>query len=291
MSTYDESNDFDLDSFMNQLSEEGVVTKAQTIPEFWYPAYMVGSADRPMFNLNYGCTVPKKGKPKFPADLPTSVDGKYTYNTLSINCQTSSLFARNAAKRETDPYIRIEGGKGNCADVNLNLTVNANVGLDLTKSPGFVNFIGAILEQIGLAEPMMNDGKFAGYKLDTSIIHTLYAPIKDVKAKIIEAKEASGKWHTEERKDDERCLPFMLAEWQLAQLEALLKDPNGDKDLLKLVIRVGEREHYSGDGSKENYVLEFAHWFEVKDTVREEGNDTVFDLTRGGTTSTFDLMV
>jgi len=33
MSTYDESNDFDLESYMAQMSEEGVVTKAQTIPE------------------------------------------------------------------------------------------------------------------------------------------------------------------------------------------------------------------------------------------------------------------
>lgn len=282
MSTYDESNDFDLESFMSQMAEEGVVTKAQTIPEGWYPAFISG------FNLNYGTT---DKKPKFPADLPSSPDGKYAYNNLTINCQTSSLFARNAAKRETDPYVRIEGGKGNCAGVNLNLTLNTNVGLDLTKSPGFTNFIGAILEQIGLAEPMLTDGKFSGYKLDTSIIHALYAPIKDVKAKILEAKEASGKWSTEERKDHEICLPAMLAEWQLAQLEALLKDPNGDKDLLKLVVRVGEREHYKKDGSKENYVMDFRYWHEVKDTVVEEGSDTLFDITSGGSTSSFELMV
>ena len=83
----------------------------------------------------------------------------------------------------------------------------------------------------------------------------------------------------------------MLAEWQLQQLEALLKDPNGDKDLLKLVVRVGEREHYKKDGSKENYVMDFRYWYEVKDTVSEEGNDTVFELTSAGSTSTFDLMV
>lgn len=282
MSTYDESNDFDLESFMNQLSEEGVVTKAQTIPEGWYPAYITG------LNLNYGTT---DKKPKFPADLPFSQDGKYPYANLTVNCQTSSLFARNAAKRETDPYVRMEGGKGNCAVVNLNLSLNSNVGLDVTKSPGFTNFIGPILEQIGLAEQLLNEGKFAGYKLDISIINALYAPIREVKAKILESKDASGKWHTEDRKDHESCLPAMLAEWQLAQLEAFLKDPNGDKDLLKLVVRVGERESYKKDGSKENYVMDFRYWHEVKDTVVEEGKDTLFAITYGGSTSSFELML
>ena len=275
------SDDFDIDAFMEQEFSAPIITVAQPTDEGWYPAYITG------FRLNFGVT---DKKPKFPEGLPDSPDGKYAYSMLSLSAQTSSFFARTAAKRDTDPYFSIENNsKKNpgCEGINLNLKLDNNVGINLNENLGFLNFLGGLLSQTGLIEGNAKDG----YTITPQFIQSFYGGVKAKKASIQATFEETGRYHEDDRKNHISLIPSMLAEFQLEQLKQMLVDPTGESTTMKIVALLGIRDHNSGDGRKENFCKSFRYWWEVADSIQEDGNGTTFAIEVKGKEQVLDLLV
>jgi len=258
-----------------------IITVAQPTDEGWYPAFITN------FRLNYGLT---DKKPQFPANLPDSADGKYTYCMLSLVGQTSSFYARQAAKRDTDPFFNIENNtKKNpgCEGLNLNLTLNEHVGIDLQKSLGFLNFLGGLLSPTGLIEGNATDG----YSMTPSFLQAFYGGVKAKRDAIWAKFEEESKYHDDEKKNHVSLIPAMLAEFQLAQLKEMLVDPTGESTTLKIVALLGIRERSSGDGSRENFCKSFRYWWEIADSLQGDDSGLTFAIEVKGKEQIFDLLV
>ena len=275
------TDDFNIDAYMESFSAP-IVTQAQPTEEGWYPAFITN------FRLGYGVT---DKKPKFPDNLPDSSDGLYPWTMFSLTGQTSSFFARQAAKRDTDPYFNIEQHtKKNpgCEGINLNLNLNEHIGIDLQKSNGFLNFLGGLLAPTGL---ITGDAK-EGYNLSPDFIAAFYGQgIRDKKAAIMAKFESEGKYSDNEKQNHVSLIPSMLAEWQLDQLKQMLVDPSGESTTMKIVALLGIRDHNSGDGRKENFCKSLRFWWEVADSIQEDGNGTTFAVEVKGKETVFDLLV
>jgi hypothetical protein len=279
-STETNSDDFDIDAYMESFNAP-IITVAQPTDEGWYPAFITG------FRLNYGVT---DKKPKFPKGLADSFDGKYAYSMLSLNCQTSSFFARIAAKRDSDPFFSIENNsKKNpgCEGIDLNLVLNEKIGIDLHKSLGFLNFLGGLLAPTGMIEGNSKDG----YTITPEFIQAFFGGVGAKREAILAAYEETGRYHEDDRKNHVSLIPAMLAEFQLEQLKQLLVDPTGESTVLKLVVLLGIRDHNSGDGRKENFAKSFRYWWEVEQSLQQDGNGTTFVIESKGKETVIDLLV
>ncbi len=274
--------DAELEAYMSSFSEEGVVTKVQPVPEGWYPAYINE------FFLNY-YVVDKK--PRYPEDLAVTADGMYPQHSLRINCQTSSLAARLAAKKDTDPYFSLEGGKNNCPSLNLTLVLNEVIGIDLKKSLGFLNFLGALFLPVGLSSELTENGNVTGYTLDPAIVQVIYGGVKEERARIEAEFESKGYYNEKDNKNHPSLIPAMIAEYQLKKIEEFLSDPSGDKSIRKIVVLLGQREHWRKDGSIENFAKDYFPWYKIEDSIETDSMGTTFKVNNKGHEVIIDLLV
>jgi len=185
----------------------------------------------------------------------------------------------------------MESGKNGCSGLNLSLSIDDNIGINLQKSRGFLNFIGALLLPTGLTSEKVEDGQVTGYSLSSDLINAFYGNITEVKANILQEKEDKGLLSEKANKNHESLVGYMLAEHQLKTLVSLLADPSGDKTVRKLVVNVAQREHWKKDGSIENFAKDFRFWYEVADSIENDEHGATFALTANGSETTFDLKV
>ena len=274
------ADDQELEAYMASF-EAPIVTAASPTREGWFPAKITG------FRLNY-YVVDKK--PMYPENLPDTADGKYPQHNLSISCQTDSLTARQDAKRDTDPFFEIaQGSKKNpaCEGINLNIVLSEHLGIDIKKSLGFLTFLGGLLAPTGLIEGNAKDG----YQLSSQLISTLYSGVKAKREAILASYEETGRLAEKDNKNHPSLIPAMLAEWQLENLKQLLVDPTGQSTATKLVCLLGVRDHYSGDGRKENFCKSFRYWWEVVESIEEDSEGTTFKIDNKGQDVVIELLV
>lgn len=272
----DTSSEQEYESFMASFEEEGVVTSTPTLPEGWYPALLTA------FTSNFGITA-KKGK-----TTPVQADGKYPWFMLGAMFKTDSATARSIVKCDNAPTIRADGALHGFPG---NIQLHARFGIAKDGNGMFWSFVGKLFSQIGMAEEFVDSEGGKGYKLDPSIIRAIYAHIPALYTELTEKVANGERLSDDDKKNEAKLIPAMLAASQLDKLNEFLQSPDGDTTLQKVVLLVSTKERYNDPTVKENYARDFRFWSEVVDTVQEDDNGTTFTLNVKNNEVVFDLNV
>jgi hypothetical protein len=270
------SSEQEYESFIASFEEEGVITSVPTLPEGWYPALLTA------FTSNYGITT-KKGK-----NTPVQADGKYPWFMLGSMFKTDSAIARSIVKRDNDPTIRADG---ELYGFPGNVQLHERFGIAKDGNGMFWAFIGKLFSQIGMAEEFIDSEGNKGYKLDPSIIKAIYSHIPTLYKELTDKVANGERLHEDDKKNDARLIPAMLAVSQLEKLNELLQSPDGDTTLQKVVLLVSIKERYNDPSKKDNYARDFRFWSEIIDTLQEDENGTTFTLNIKNNEAVFDLNV
>jgi hypothetical protein len=270
------SSEQEYESFMASFEEEGVITSVPTLPEGWYPALLTS------FTSNYGITA-KKGK-----NTPVQVDGKYPWFMLGALFKTDSALARAIVKRDNDPTIRADG---ELYGFPGNVQLHERFGIAKDGNGMFWTFVGKLFSQIGMAEEFTDNEGTKGYKLDASIIKAIYGHIPTLYKDLTDKVANGERLHEDDKKNEAKLIPAMLAASQLDKLNQLLQSPDGDTTLQKVVLLVSIKERYNDPSKKDNYARDFRFWSEIIDTLQEDENGTTFTLNIKNNEVVFDLNV
>jgi hypothetical protein len=274
--TNDMSTEQEYESFMASFEEEGVVTSVPTLPEGWYPALLTS------FTSNYGITA-KKGK-----NTPVQADGKYPWFMLGATFKTDSATARSIVKRDNDPTIRADG---DLYGFPGNIVLHDRFGIAKDGNGMFWTFVGKLFSQIGMAEEFQDGEGNKGYKLDPSIIKAIYGHIPTLYKELTDKVNNGERLSDDDKKNEAKLIPAMLAASQLEKLNEFLQSPDGDTTLQKVALLVSTKERYNDPTKKDNYARDFRFWSEIADTLQEDENGTTFTLNVKNNEVVFDLNV
>jgi hypothetical protein len=274
--TNDISSEQEYESFMASFEEEGVVTSVPALPEGWYPALLTS------FTSNFGITT-KRGK-----NTPVQADGKYPWFMLGAMFKTDSAVARSIVKRDNDPTIRADG---DLYGFPGNIQLHERFGIAKDGNGMFWTFVGKLFSQIGMAEEFQDSEGNKGYKLDPSIIKAIYGHILTLHKELTEKVENGERLSDDDKKNEPKLIPAMLAASQLEKLNEFLQSPDGDTTLQKVALLVSTKERYNDPTKKDNYARDFRFWSEIADTLQEDENGTTFTLNIKNNEAVFDLNV
>jgi len=270
------STEQEYESFMASFENEGVVTSVPTLPEGWYPALLTS------FTSNFGITS-KKGK-----NTPVQADGKYPWFMLGAMFKTDSATARSIVKRDNDPTIRADG---DLYGFPGNIVLHERFGIAKDGNGMFWTFVGKLFSQIGMAEEFQDSDGNKGYKLDASIIKAIYGHIPALHKELTDKVNNGERLSDDDKKNEAKLIPAMLAASQLEKLNEFLQSPDGDTTLQKVALLVSTKERYNDPTKKDNYARDFRFWSEIVDTLQEDENGTTFSIVVKNNEAVFDLNV
>ncbi len=263
-------------AYLASFDGEGVVTTVPSLPEGWYPALLTG------FTCNFGVT-DKKGK-----NTPVQADGKYPWFMLGATFKTDSATARSIVKRDNDPTIRADGSLYGFPG---NIQLHEKFGIAKDGNGMFWSFVGKLFQQIGMAEEYKDTEGNTGFKFDPSITQAIYGHVLQLGNSLHEKVANGERLSDDDKKNEAKLIPSMIAASQLDKLNEYLASPTGDTTLQKVVLLVSTKERYNDPTKTDNYARDFRFWSEVADTIQEDDQGSTFTLNVKGTEVVFDLNV
>jgi hypothetical protein len=207
---------------------------------------------------------------------------------LGAMFKTDSATARSIVKRDNDPNIRADG---DLYGFPGNVQLHERFGIAKDGNGMFWTFVGKLFSQIGMAEEFKDGEGQSGYKLDPSIIKAIYSHIPTLYKELHDKVENGERLSDDDKKNETKLIPAMLAASQLEKLNEFLQSPDGDTTLQKVALLVSTRERYNDKSKKDNYAMDFRFWSEIVDTLQEDENGTTFTLNVKNNEVVFDLNV
>lgn len=211
----------DISSYIDQFEKQGASLSRPVLPEANYR----GTIAEISFRAN-----------KVTAKKGPNVGKEFVLANWGARIALDSVSAQQVMKQDNDVVVFADSDTENCKGL-LNV---GEIGITFENNISFWSFIGSIFEQVDLATKTQDDSGAASYKIDRSILESIYDGTNQVE----EAYRNSEDF-------DEMMLPAKLAEHQIKNISQLV---TAESDTSKVYVHIARRANYRDKSLQEHYI-------------------------------------